>query len=331
MPSAHLRHQALLKILPRWPAMLDPLTLRERLAAQGFEISLRSIQRDLWSLREHHDIDCDAGSKPQRWFWKQNAAFAQTPALDPQSALTFKLVERYLRPLLPAATLAYLAHHFRLADEVLEDYNHGLAKWPEKLRVLPRGQPLLPPRIDIAVQAAVYQALLEERQLNIRYSGPGAREAKVFDVVHPLGVVLRDAVCYLVCTMGESDKTYQLALHRMRSATMTDAAARRPTGFELDAYIASGEFGFPRSGAFRLVARFERGAALPLIETPLSKDQKAVEVGDDSIRIEATVLDTQELRWWLQSFGDEVEVLKPVRLRREFQAMAKNMAGLYRG
>ncbi len=54
------------------------------------------------------------------------------------------------------------------------------------------------------------------------------------------------------------------------------------------------------------------------------------EIDDDSIRIEATVADTQELRWWLQSFGSEVEVLKPVRSRREFGDAAKRIAGRYR-
>ena len=130
--------------------------------------------------------------------------------------------------------------------------------------------------------------------------------------------------------MGESEKLYQLALHRMRAATVFEVAASRPADFDVDAYIAQGEFGFPGGGTFRLVAVFDRGAGLPLIETPLSKDQKVVEIDEHSIRIEATVADTQELRWWLQSFGSEVEVLKPVRLRRGFEDLGTRIAGRYR-
>ena len=44
----------------------------------------------------------------------------------------------------------------------------------------------------------------------------------------------------------------------------------------------------------------------------------------------AGAVGAQQLRWWLRSFGSEVEVLRPVRLRREFGDAAKRIAGRYR-
>jgi hypothetical protein len=46
--------------------------------------------------------------------------------------------------------------------------------------------------------------------------------------------------------------------------------------------------------------------------------------------VEATVLDTAELRWWLLGFGDGVEVLAPEVLRQDFQMTALRMAAYYR-
>jgi len=53
--------------------------------------------------------------------------------------------------------------------------------------------------------------------------------------------------------------------------------------------------------------------------------------GDDGeLHIEATVKDTGQLRWWwLLGFGDYVEVLEPIELRKEFEDISRNMDIIY--
>jgi predicted DNA-binding transcriptional regulator YafY len=46
--------------------------------------------------------------------------------------------------------------------------------------------------------------------------------------------------------------------------------------------------------------------------------------------VEATIRDTQELRWWLLGFGDAVEVLALAHLRKEFTERVAAMNRLYR-
>jgi predicted DNA-binding transcriptional regulator YafY len=48
------------------------------------------------------------------------------------------------------------------------------------------------------------------------------------------------------------------------------------------------------------------------------------------VRVQATVPDTAQLRWWLMGFGEGVEVLEPVSLRDEFVNMAQSLHGIYR-
>jgi predicted DNA-binding transcriptional regulator YafY len=50
---------------------------------------------------------------------------------------------------------------------------------------------------------------------------------------------------------------------------------------------------------------------------------------DGRVLLQATVLDTLELRWWLQGFGDKVEVLAPKALREEFRDAVQRMAKMY--
>jgi len=48
-----------------------------------------------------------------------------------------------------------------------------------------------------------------------------------------------------------------------------------------------------------------------LYETPLSDDKSITEIGDGRMMVKATVLNTEELRWWLLGFGRHVEVVSP--------------------
>jgi predicted DNA-binding transcriptional regulator YafY len=319
---------AMLRHIPRYPRKIDTTTLLERLENAGYDISLRSIQRDLNELSSILPLMSDS-ARPQGWSWQADAEQFQLPFLDPQAALTFHLVERYLDTLLPESTLTYLAPWFRTAKAVLEANEHGVTQWPDKVRVLPRGLRLQSPPVDASVHATLYDALLQERQVSIRYLQRQATEPREY-VLHPLGVVVRDTVSYLVCTMWEFTDVRQLALHRMQAATLLDTPCRRPEAFSLDGYIAAGAFGYPESSeTLEFDALFTTDAAAHLFECPLADDQRIVPDGPGMVRVTATVLDTKELRWWLLGFGDQVTVLGPPRLREQMRASACGMTANY--
>ncbi|WP_413674410.1 helix-turn-helix transcriptional regulator [Massilia cellulosiltytica] len=328
MSNSLSRVMAMLRHIPRHPRKIDTNALSRRLERAGYTISIRSIQRDLNDLSCILPLVADNG-RPQGWSWQADADPFHLPFLDPQAALTFHLVQRHLSALLPESTLDYLAPWFRTATAVLEANDHGVTRWPDKVRVLPRGLRLRSPPIDPGVHATLYDALLRERQVTIRYLPRQATAPKEY-VVHPLGVVARDTVIYLVCTMRNFTDVRQLALHRMRSAIMLDEPCNRPEGFDLDAYIADGAFGYSESGdTIQLEARFTSDAAAHLFEYPLADDQRIVPDGTGAVRVSATVLDTKELRWWLLGFGDQVTVLGPPRLRDRMRDTVAGMAAAY--
>ena len=76
----------------------------------------------------------------------------------------------------------------------------------------------------------VYGALLADRRLQCRYRPLDAEEDKNY-LVNPLGLVVRDAVTYLVCTLWDYDHPIQLALQRIGVAEALDTHARRPPSF----------------------------------------------------------------------------------------------------
>jgi hypothetical protein len=93
------------------------------------------------------------------------------------------------------------------------------------------------------------------------------------------------------------------ALHRFESASITDAKARRPKGFDLGSFVRDGWAHYGTGKAIRLEVLFSAAAAEHLAETPLSEDQRIGPEIDGRIRLRATVPDTPQLRWWLLGSG----------------------------
>lgn len=325
-----LRQLAMIKYIPRHPRQITARELTERVQAEGFVISKRSVERDLLSLSEVFPLISNERSRPYGWSWNKDAEAFALPSMSPLQALTLELAHDHLSTLLPASLLGTLAPYFKCAEGILSsgDGLKKLASWRKKVAIVPPNQPLIPPNYPEEIIEAVHSALLSEQQLEISYTSREQGETKTYPV-HPLGIVQRGAVTYLVATLYDYTDIRLLAVHRIQSAQVLDQPAKTPKKFDLAKYIRLGAFGFEESGEIKLVVRFTTAAAEHLRETPLSLDQQIEPDQPDWVRLRATVPDTAQLRWWLMGFGDQVEILEPVSLRDEFANMTQSLHGIY--
>jgi len=307
--DALLRHWAMLRLIPRHPRRIDTGRIRDELERQGYDITLRSIQRDLNKLSAVLPL-CSDQSKPQGWWWQADADLLEIPGLDPQAALVFKMAEQHLKQVLPASTLDSLRPWFRAANGVLDALPDGVGGWVDKVRILPSGPPLIPPSINPDVQSAIYQGLFENRRMALSYKPRGAVAAKAYEI-NPMAVVQRGHLIYIVCTIRDYSNPMLMLMHRIESATVLDQQATCPVGFNVDAYIAEGELGYRLGPPIKLVADFDPKAAQVFYETPIAADQQLLEGTDGKIRLMATVPDTWQLRAWLRGFGGSISVIEP--------------------
>ena len=313
------RQWRILRLIPRAPAKITAREILDRLALDGIKPTKRTIERDLIDLSREFPLLVDERERPFGWSWKGDAPTLDIPRMTAEEALALKLLEQYLKGLLPGTVVDQLRPHFDGAAHVLEDGRAGnkTSTWLKKIAVVQPTQPLLPPKQDPKIQRAVYDALLREKQMQIRYQRPAYEAAKESGVrpaadwrVHPLGLVQRGAVTYLVCTIEEHHDPRILALHRIKSAVPLDVPASPPAGFVLQDYIANGAFGFGETGKkIKLVLRMEKNAAAHLYETPLSTDQLIEPDGPHHLRVSATVHDDPQLERWIRGFGTQARRL----------------------
>ncbi|MDL2286008.1 WYL domain-containing protein [Desulfococcaceae bacterium OttesenSCG-928-F15] len=334
MNSAY-RMALMLSIIPRYPRKVDTGTISSRLAEENFKVTRRTIQRDLEQLSSVFPIACDDTSKPYGWHWTENAELFTLPRMDTFTAFSFKMVEKFLASAMPPSIIRSLELHLNLADKILTKLLplDQFKAWPDKIRFLSRSQRLSPPEIKPEVLEIVYESLLTEKRFNAIYRRR-EDEAPIDYVINPLGIVLLDSVIYLVCTLWNYDRLQdvrQLALHRILSATKSEEPSLAPKNFSMQAYIDTAAFHYLRSEEMiALEVLFDKKVAIHLYETPLSADQKISDVDESWVKVQATVADTSQLRWWLLGFGPQVEVLAPKFLRKEFKMRAQDLANIYK-
>ena len=319
MPKAKTSHALarqweLLKLLPPRGPGITAKDLSERLARAGFEISKRTIERDLQDLSLVFPLMCNEKGIPYGWHWMPGTS-TDLPSITLSDALSLHVVEDLVRPLLPASVLEALGPRFRQARRKLAALasENPAARWSEKVRQVAPTLPLLPPKIAEGVLETVQAALLADEQLDALYQRPGF-DAPLRQRMHPLALVQRGPITYLIATAFHYDDLRLYAVHRICEARLTGEPAQRPSDFDLDTYIASGALQFGSGESIRLKARVSEELAHILAETRLSVDMQLVSDGNGKT-LSATVPDTWQLRWWVLSQGEAIEVLEPTALR----------------
>ena len=322
------------ELLKRLPAKGPGATTRELVAwlqNEGYPATKRTVERDLVDLSNLFPLTCNDKGIPYGWHWMEGQG-ADLPGLTVADAVSLSLVEELLRPLLPAAILESLEPRFTQARKKLQSHTSDSpnARWADKVRHTPPTLPLLPPKIADRVLEAVQDALLSDLQLDVGYQQPG--EEKTHQVrLHPLGLVQRGHVTYLVATAFDYEDIRIYAVHRIQSATKTAERASRPEGFSLDDYIAGGALAFGTGAMIKLEATVSEELAAILAETPLSANQCLKKNKDKTSRLTASICNSWQLHWWILSNCDNFTVQKPLRLRNALAESVSIAAQNYKG
>jgi hypothetical protein len=349
VPLEFERYITLLKKIQREPNWKTTRQLAKELNDEGFDTSLRQVQRILEYFGPQFGVNAKrlpyGRGSPQVWAWPKRGGRFPIPLMDPPIALTYQLAAELLAPLLPPAFLKELEWDLKRARNVLGQAGKKASRLPGKVRVLPRGIARQPAKVDPGIVSAVLDGLLNDHQLRVRYTPrfDGRRGVNVY-VISPLGLVFRFDTLYLVLVVHEppnpdraADLVMEWPLQRFRSAEVIDVKARPPSGFDLDKHLESAGFlqnlREPELRAlgptFRLEALFDSKSAVYLQERPFAADQTMHAQADGRLMLTATVANTRDLLSEIHAFGADVEVLRPEDLRNYFSRSTGQLNRFY--
>ena len=179
--------------------------------------------------------------------------------------------------------------------------------------------------------AHVAQAWAEGRVVEFEYEpGEGERRAAR---VHPY-FLEPDAAGRSVYLIGFDEtvkamRTYKV--ERIRSSTLTADRYQIPDDFDPDRWLAHswGIWSSDTTATAKVQLRFDASVAHRVREAVWHRSQKLTELPDGGVELTVTVAGIVEIRPWILSWGDAVEVLAPPQLRESTARAVRGAAGRY--
>jgi len=298
--------------------------------------TVRTINRRLAKLESDGLVEVLERGTALVWRKKAGASGMAAKAgsmMTFDEALALQTLRRFSSRQIPELVAESLSSMFDVAEARLKrtsnETERRYSRWASKVAVESGGFSLHYPVIDRELFAIVSRALFEERKLEIVYRPRHNTDNERARIILPLGFVEVGGLVYLVGgTPGKTEPTMYRMDRFTRASALLETFDYPPT-FSLDAYVKQQRrFDFMVEKEVMLKLKFVEGAGEHLLEAPMSKDQAHTRDGD-ALFVKGTVLLSQRLRWWLRSFGPNVEVLAPAGLRAEFVREASELARMY--
>ncbi|MFA5731817.1 WYL domain-containing protein [Acidithiobacillus sp.] len=172
------------------------------------------------------------------------------------------------------------------------------------------------------------EAMETRKQITIQYrSQDRSTKSHILSV---WGLALRDSVLYMVGKSQVHAEPALFAAHRIIKIEMLEEAASQPPAvFMLLDFVRSNLQLFRGPEKIPLRLQVDKSLLRHIQERPLSSDQIIGTCGRRWCEIKALVDDSEALRWWILSFGENMRVLEPSALFTELRERTRAMAALY--
>jgi len=344
------RQLLILEKLQVAPRFITVRGMKEMLAEDGHDITERQVQRilnyyeDKFGLLLRTKSDT-AGRPANEWAWDRKKGAPNLQPFDPPMALTFELSNQLLAPILPGPFMQQMEKDLRRARILLRQTSLKARRFPQKVRVIPRGLGRLQATVDANILNKVYQALLTEMRIRVSYgSQAGDTPNLMTHELSPLGLVIRFDTLYLVhvreseTNQHNPETVMEWPLHRFRSVDILTTPIRVPRGFDLDTHLKHPGFlrnripeNLDKLGPeIKLRLLLSERTARYVRERPFGDDQRANFQEDGRVLVTATAPNTREVISELLNFADDVEVLGPEPLRDYFRVVATKLYHRYK-
>jgi predicted DNA-binding transcriptional regulator YafY len=287
---------------------------------------LRAIQRDLQAIKAM-DVTLESDdSKPKGWLIRDKTLGG---GMSPHTAISLFLIREQAARTLPKQTVEYLTPLFRQAESSIKSRNSKYMSWHKKIQVGSTSIFLNDRSIDAKIQEVIFDALLDNQQVEVRYQALTGKKYEKTHTLNPLQLITTADNLYLVCTIGIRQTLTTLLMTRIRSARLLASPVQRPLNFD-PSQLKNYLFHVQRDNEpLSLRLKVKKQVSQYIEERRLSKSQTIKEFDSTWDIVVARVNDSRQLRTWLNGLGPDVEVLAPKSLRNAMRTGIKQALSYY--
>lgn len=292
--------------------------------ALGYEVSAKTIQRDIDYMRYQLDAPIEYSAKHRGYFYTEPNFKLPAISIKESDLFAIYLAEKLLAQYEGTPLYASLRSVFKKIEESLPEKNTiNLEKDHARFTVFPPSNTLILP----GIWEKVAEAIRLSRRLKVLYRTPGSEPA--LREIDPYQGVRYEGDWYVVahCYSRNDIRTFSLA--RMEKVEMLKDDFRIPETFDFTRLTGS-HFGVHWStNEYQVRIHFNREVAGYIRERSWHPTQQIDENSDGSVTLSLTVNHLLELKRWILSWGDKAKVLTPPGLVRDIKTSTAGMASLY--
>jgi len=322
------RHDLILGLLPGEENAISINIIRQRVANQGLNVSVKTIQRDMLDLElKYPQVRSKPKGKANLWWAEKSLSRLY---MLPTDAMNLVMIMNHAARFGMAAQVQKLAPIRDYAASLLKG-NRPAEDCSGKVISNTRFIVLEPSLVNPQVLEVIQQALLDGTSIKALYLKRGANEPRQLHL-KPLGLSYQDSNIYLSCIFKGLPKgqVAALPLHRFQSAKATWDNLEAPGDFDIDSNEARRSLISQKSELpVRLKLRISQALYERLDENALTTDQQLQPEANGWWLMTGHLHLSQGLDLWLLSQGEHLEVIEPIELREQVATSAKRMAALY--
>tara|TARA_R110002072_G_scaffold277305_1_gene439021 strand:+ start:2087 stop:3178 length:1092 start_codon:yes stop_codon:yes gene_type:complete len=275
-------------------------------------------------------------SRPKRYLLP--ASYHIPNALTVPTALSLLIAKKVLHQVFPSSLVNDINDYFDKADSFLaENGAKTYGRMIKRVAFYPEGYGARLSYLSDTQNSLIYQTVLEalimERMVHYEYSE--RHNDKQYTVVAaPYGIVLRNGIVYLVAKPeGRTQLRHHNLMRIVGCPIILDQEAEIAKDFDLKKYLDDGAFLSDNDQAYvkeEIVLKVTTNVRYLLEERMGGRARflgKVDEYGISQVSFEEYI--HREFIWWLLSFGDQIEVVKPTKLRRIMKSTVDSMAEKY--
>lgn len=291
--------------------------------AEEWEVSSKTIQRDIEYLRYQLDAPIEYSAKERGFFYTEKNFSLPAMSIKESDIFAIYLAEELLEQYKGTPLYDRLSSVYKKIEDSLPEKQNNLDLSNVRFTVFSVPSTKIDPQIwDIA-----FNCVREKKRLEIHYQPPGKKAStRQLDPYHS---VRYDGDWYLIgyCHKRQAVRTFSLS--RFLKATELETEFQIPDDFEFDK-ISSSRFGVHWGGnEEQVTVQFTASAAPYIVEREWHPSQQIEKLPDGKIIMRLKTINSFELQKWILSWGSQVKVLAPQPLIDSIKTELKKLIDNY--
>lgn len=281
-----------------------------RSMAQEYEVSTKSILRDIDYLRNQRDAPIEYDSRRRGYYYSEENFSLPALTLTESDLFAICLAEKVLDQHRGMPVYRKLRAVYQKISEFLPEKVTFQSSWIEtRLSTIPEPRTRMAPEIWEKVAGA----LRANRSVEIVYKKPASEQAEPREV-DPYHILGYQGEWYLIGHCHQRGTILTFAMSRIHRATVLEKGFVSPADFSMETFLAN-RFGIFGGGNPRQVRiRFAREHAPFVVEREWHPAQELEFLDNGGVVLSFTADHLYEVKRWILSWGGGVKVLAPEEL-----------------